>query len=104
MAIHVQGKEVRFVRDKIGLTVAQFAAVLGVHSSTVNRWESAGSQTVPIDGVAANLLTALRQRLSGNPAPEQDLDETRDAVLAALAVGGALIALGVLIAWIARRQ
>lgn len=42
----------RSLRDRLGVSRAQFAAVFGVTRSTVARWESAGAQRARRDVVA----------------------------------------------------
>lgn len=77
------------------MSVAQFAAVLAVHPGTVHRWESAELQAVPVDGVAANILIALDQRSEKQPGFQAS--RVGDEVIQALVIGGALLALGLLI-------
>lgn len=99
MAIKIPGEEISDIRSSFGLSATQFAQVLGVHPSTVHRWESAGPQSVPVDGVAANLLIALRQRplLS-----DREGAQVGDRIAQALIVGGALVALAALIEWLTK--
>lgn len=95
----IVGSDVRGVRRALGLSAPKFATVLGVHPSTVFRWEAAGDGSVPIEGIPLNVLTALRQRVSEEGLdPEQVRDKGRE-VSDALVVGGVLLALGLLIAF-----
>ena len=89
------GSEIRQTRVSLGLTASRFATVLGVHPSTVHRWESAGQATVPVEGIPLNVLLALQQRVAHTPSKEaSDLGRR---VAEALLVGGALAGLVLLI-------
>ncbi len=96
------GAEIRSIRERLGLSVIQFATVLGVHASTVHRWEAAGSEMVDVDGVAANVLIALRQRVAEEP--DSSAKDAGRAVVEALLLGGALVALAALLAYALRRS
>lgn len=98
----MSGSEIRSIRERLGLSVTQFAAVLGVHASTVHRWEAAGDELVDVDGVAANVLIALRQRVADEA--EGSAKEAGRAVVEALLIGGALVALAALLAYALRRR
>jgi hypothetical protein len=73
--------------------------VIAIHPGTVHRWEAAGSGTVPVDGVAASILMALDQRMDHGREHATGFDPARvgQRVVQALIVGGALVALGILI-------
>jgi hypothetical protein len=96
MKVNLQGARVRQIRESLGMTVPQFSSVIAVHPGTVHRWESAGALPVTIDGVAANVLAALDQKL--NSGQQFQPNQVGDEVVRALLVGGALVALGLLIA------
>lgn len=96
MKVNLQGARVRQIRESLGMTVPQFSAVIAVHPGTVHRWESAGVLPVTIDGVAANVLAVLDQRLL--PGQQFKPNQVGDEVVKALLIGGALVALGLLIA------
>lgn len=95
MKVNLRGSRVREIRESLGMSVPQFASVVAVHPGTVHRWESAGDLPVAIDGVAAGLLAALDQRLQKGQ--HFQANQVGDAVVRALMVGGALVALGLLI-------
>src|SRR5689334_15879221 len=96
----ILGHEVRAIREALGLPVVQFATVLGVHPSSVHRWEGAGAQAVPIEGVALTVISALRQRvLQGRRADRVRAAKTGQQVSDQLALGGVLLALTVLLAF-----
>lgn len=89
------GADIRHVRKSLGLGAAHFASVLGVHQSSVHRWEAAGTATVNVEGVALGVLLALQRRVAdGSQRVVKDKGrEIREALL----VGGALAALAALI-------
>lgn len=58
----------RSLRQLMGLTQEQFAAVLGVTYTTVNRWENARMQPSPL---ALKQLRTLLQEMSLSPEREQ---------------------------------
>lgn len=95
MKVNLQGIRVRQIRESLGMTVPQFASVIAVHPGTVHRWESAGPVAVAIDGVAANVLAALDQKLQNRQ--QFQANQVGEDVVKALLVGGALVALGLLI-------
>lgn len=97
MAIRITGNDVRAVRGALGLNVGQFASVLGVHPSSVHRWEGAREMTVAVDGVAATVLAALRAHLDDQAERSREVRELGAKVIDVLVVAGALAALGVLI-------
>lgn len=77
------------------MTVPELASILAVHAGTVHRWEATGADPVTIDGVAANVLAALDQRLREGQRFQPN--RVGEDVVRALLVGGALVALGLLI-------
>lgn len=102
MKLSIPGDEVRRIRTAFGLTVPQLAAVLAVHPGTVHRWEMSGAAAVPVDGVAANVLAGLRQRVPGTGPAE--LTQTGEAIKDALLVGGALLALAALLKFLLEQR
>jgi transcriptional regulator with XRE-family HTH domain len=93
------GQDVSRVREALGLSVAEFSTVLGVHPSSVHRWEAAGKTEVPIEGVAWPVVSALRFRMNDDGAARRNAAKAGEAVAAALITGGILIALGLLLAF-----
>lgn len=93
------GIEIRGVRRALDLSVSRFATVLGVHPSTVFRWEAAGDGQVSVEGVPWNVLTALRQRLLDEGLDQEEVRAKGREVSQALVIGGVLLALGLLIAF-----
>ncbi len=102
MAIRIQGRQVRALRGALGLEAAQFAGVLGVHPSTVHRWEAAEMGFVPVDGVAANVLVALASKLDGDRKAKAQAEAVGEKVAQALVLGGALVALVALVEWLTK--
>lgn len=101
----ISGQDVRGIRQALGLSVIQFATVLGVHPSSVHRWESAASTAVPIEGVAWTVMSALRARvLSSTKAEKLKAAAAGRRVSDELATGGVLMALAVLLYFAARRE
>lgn len=98
------GRDVRAIREALNLPVAHFATVLGVHPSSVHRWEAAGERPVPIEGVAWSVLTALRRRVTNDAAGRKAAAKKGDEISTALITGGVLIALGLLVAFAAKDQ
>jgi len=90
--------EARAVREALGLSIPQFAAVLGVHQSTVHRWETA-DEPVRVGGIPASVLAALRERaVHGQFDPGQAQQAGRE-ISNALVIGGVLVALALLISF-----
>jgi len=101
----ILGQDVRAIREALGLPVLQFATVLGVHPSSVHRWESSGNQPVPIEGVAWTVLSALRQRVLAVKKPERARAAAAgQKVSNELATGGVLLALAVLLLFAAGKE
>lgn len=92
------GADVRTIRQALGLTASTFATVLGVHPTTVHRWEAAGTNSVIIEGVPWNVLAALRQRVIHQRADRETLKNRGQEISDALVFGGVLLALAALIA------
>lgn len=85
------GNQVRHLREQLGLTQQQFASLLGVHSTTLYRWEASGLVALRIEPFQLQILRALQQQIER---PGNDLAE---ALGKALLVGGGLLALYVLL-------
>ncbi len=94
----MSGADVRTIRQALGLTASTFATVLGVHPTTVHRWEAAGKNLVIIEGIPWNVLLALRQRVISGRADRKVIKNGGQEVANALVVGGVLLALAALIA------
>lgn len=84
------GSEVRRLREGLGLDVFAFAKTLGVHGSTLYRWEQTKGP-LKIDPLQGEILDKLAQR-----ARDQGPDQKKalgDAIVKGLIVGGALLGL-----------
>ena len=104
MAAAITGQEVRAIREALGLPVMQFATILGVHPSSVHRWESAGKQVVPIEGVPWTVLSALRHRVLASKAERVKAAAAGQKASNELATGGVLLALAILLLFAAGKE
>ena len=93
--MRMTGSEIRQTRVALGLSASRFATVLGVHPSTVHRWESAGQAAVTVEGIPLSVLLALQHRVAHTP--HQEASDLGKRVAEALLVGGALAGLVLLI-------
>jgi hypothetical protein len=98
------GQDVRTIREALGLTVPKLSTVLGVHPSTIHRWEASGPYPVAIEGVPWNVLAALRQRVIVGQTDPNLVRSKGQEVSDQLVVGGALLALAVLIMFVANEN
>lgn len=88
------GHGIKALREALGLEPYVFAKLLGVHVSTLYRWEQVHGD-VRIDPLQAEILEKLRVNLSEKKRAEQK--KLGDDLLKALLLGGALVALAVLL-------
>jgi hypothetical protein len=100
----LSGHNVRAIRQALGLTMAQFAHVLGVHPSTVQRWELTGAGPVTVEGVPLTVLTALRARVLEQAHGRRAAANAGQDVSAKLATGGVLLALVALLIFAAGKE
>lgn len=86
------GESIRHVRREIRMEPAQFAQLLGVHPSTLYRWENAGATQVRVEPLQRQLLTVLEQQLAERSSlrARAELSET---ILKGLLIGGGLLGL-----------
>ncbi|MCC6969681.1 MAG: helix-turn-helix domain-containing protein [Phycisphaerales bacterium] len=94
---------IRKIRQELGLGGAQFASVLGVHPTTVSRWENS-TEPVVVEGMAWTVLAGLEQRLASERKASQAAKDAGKEIQTALLVGGALIALAILIDFAAKKR
>jgi transcriptional regulator with XRE-family HTH domain len=73
---------VRNMRQRLNLSQADFAKLLGVDVRSVSRWETGNS--IPT-GAAEEILTGLKEKLDGDPDSAQQII---GAIAAAIAIGG----------------
>jgi transcriptional regulator with XRE-family HTH domain len=76
-------RDVRRLRDRLGLSQTQFARLVGVDVRSVLRWES-GEGPRP-KGSAAAVLSGIREKLEGDPRRAKKVIEL---LAGAAAVGG----------------
>ncbi len=95
------GNEIRVIRQAFGLSIDQFARVIGVHPVTLNRWELVGDEHPRIDGMPFNILLGLRQRILNGTQHRRRMRaaaERKGAEIGQLlALGGILLALAALL-------
>ena len=85
------GVQIRAVRASLGMTVEQFAGVVGVHQATLYRWEAKAAKVVRLDPLQTRLMFAVCDVLN-RQRPEEAA--AWGAELAAdLVIGGGLFAL-----------
>ena len=95
----MRGNDVSRLRDTLGLDAFAFAKILGVHVSTLYRWEQVQGD-VSMDPLQRDILEQLAKALRAKRAAQKR--EVGNQVLAALLAGGALGALAVLLAFITK--
>lgn len=81
---------VKDLRQDLKLTVPQLATLLGVAPSTINRWES--STSASIDPSTARILLVLQSETTKRTSTTAK-SELAEAIATALAIGGGLFAL-----------
>lgn len=86
------GHDVLNLRLAMGLSPSALAEILGVHASTVYRWEAAGDRIIHVDSMQAKILAALSSEVSKRKAAESQA-EFGAAIGAAVLIGGGLFAL-----------
>ena len=96
-------KQIRRTREAFRLSSSQFATVLGVHPTTVSRWENARSPVV-VDGMAYTVLTALRRRLEASRRAPAAAQKQGEEISNALVFGGTVLALALLVSFAAERE
>lgn len=89
------GAQIRRLRRALGLEAIAFAKVLGVHPSTLYRWEQSSGQ-VRMDPLQGEILAKLDERL--RKIPREEKKAVGDHVLKALLAGGMLMGLAALVA------
>jgi transcriptional regulator with XRE-family HTH domain len=92
----MKGADVVALRDALGWTGEEFAGLLGVHASTVYRWEKDAEEHIKAEPLQAHLLTVLATEWERREDKRRQL--LRDALNVARLEGGNLKALYVLLA------
>jgi hypothetical protein len=88
------GPEIKAVRTTLGHDPYVFAKILGVHLSTLYRWERSSGEA-HIDPLQAEILDRLRTNLAAREMTDQR--KLGDDVLKAVLIGGTLTGLTVLL-------
>ncbi|MCA9635210.1 MAG: helix-turn-helix domain-containing protein [Myxococcales bacterium] len=86
------GDSIRALRETVGMTVDQFATLLGIHPATLYRWEAKGGEAVRLDPMQLRLLVALQEQAQKHQS-EADRKDWAQTLLTALLIGGGLFAL-----------
>jgi hypothetical protein len=100
------GRDLKELREALGLDQFQFAIVLGCHVSSVYRWEAAVGN-ISFDATVSRVLQPLRDLLVGKPRLATQLgDDVRSAMVSyGSATGhGGLAGLRVLIDFVLERK
>jgi transcriptional regulator with XRE-family HTH domain len=84
------GTQVRELRAALHLDPTHFAQLLGVHPSTLYRWEAAGDVPVRVEPFQQQILAVLQGQVAAPRGTNEDLGET---ILKGLLVGGAMFGL-----------
>ena len=88
----MNGFEVRTIRESLGLSPLNLANLLGVHLTTVYRWEAQGDQELRLEPLQHSLLLQMQRRLTQGP--PQDFGQQ---LLHGLLIGGTLVGLACLL-------
>ena len=96
-------RQIRRTRQALGLSSSQFAHVLGVHPTTLSRWENSQRSAAKVEGMASAVLTALDRRLATKSATTVAGKKGQE-VSDALVVGGIVLALAILVAFAAEQK
>jgi hypothetical protein len=85
------GAQIRWIREQVRLTPAQFAELIGASLSSVYRWESAGPSEVAIDPFQHRIFVLLQQQIASRESTRQQ--ELAKRIATGLAIGGGLLGL-----------
>ncbi|WP_370307574.1 helix-turn-helix domain-containing protein [Sinimarinibacterium flocculans] len=86
----MQPRDIKRIRERLGLSQAQFAQLVGVHAVTVSRWERGDPSTAPTPYQFA-LMSEFAKAAASREADQ--LKETLGALLLGAGIGAALYAL-----------
>jgi transcriptional regulator with XRE-family HTH domain len=95
-AVRMNGEQIRGLRESLGMTIAQFAQLMGVHATTAYRWEMAKGAAV-LDPLHASLLLRLQQSLASRTT-KAARKQWATALVTGVLLGGTLAGLAVLLA------
>jgi len=85
------GNEIRSLRTSLGLSAQRFAELIGVHFTSVYRWESVGPNKVNLEPLQTALIYRLHEKALKAP------KATGEQLLQGLLVGGTLLGLAYLL-------
>lgn len=88
------GSAIKNIREGLGLNAHAFAEIIGVHVSTLYRWEAQAEREARMELLQARILEALARQLKAKKIEQEKLGED---LKKALMVGGALAALYILL-------
>ena len=91
------GNQLRDLRDRLDLTHHALAMLIGVHVSSVYRWEARGTKVAKIERLQSEILEAMRSALRG--VGRKHAGEVGWMILQKLLAGSRLAALGVALTW-----
>lgn len=84
------GTRVRELRTALRLDPTRFAQLLGVHPSTLYRWEATGDVPVRAEPLQRQLLAVLQDQIAAPKGADENLGET---ISKGLLIGGAMFGL-----------
>jgi transcriptional regulator with XRE-family HTH domain len=84
------GREVIKLRESLGWGGTQLATLLGVHPSTVYRWEDAGKDEIAVEPLQSSLLSILRTEANRGV---RHRDSLAAKIVDAIGTGGTPLAL-----------
>lgn len=98
------GVMVENVRAALAVSVAELAALLNVHPSTVHRWERSGRAATNAEGISATLLEELVARLPRTRNGEARVRTLGRVLVSTFNSRGRLAALSHLLRWLQEVQ
>lgn len=97
--LNISGADVAKLRQKLGFEVVHFATLLGIHSSTVYRWEKQDKNAIRPEPLQLHLLVAIGFTIAHFDRPPEDGAAFRRNLLRNLLVGGTLAGMHCLLSW-----
>ncbi|HRI69257.1 MAG TPA: hypothetical protein PK156_33735 [Polyangium sp.] len=89
----ITGDRIRHTRKMLGFDTLHFAYVIGVHGSTISRWELRGPEHLRIEPASLALLVALNSYLARIDKQPSKLEVFRTELLTEILTGGSLRAI-----------
>ncbi len=94
---------IRTTREAFGLSSAQFAGALGVHPTTVSRWETSRIPAVAVEGTAWTILSSVSRRIEQDAHARSLAHAQGQRIAEALLIAGSVVALALLVDFAAER-